>query len=951
MKTFADAEEVLAASLPGYESREPQQILAAGVERLFAKPEHFARIPPEVENDPDAYSTWIRPGLTHFLGQAGTGCIYGDAEIAINRGGNGKTYPLREVVAKFNGQSLPGKSGGVAIRNYAWDRSIPTMVQREAEDGTIRLGRLVAAWESGVKQTYTVTTDTGRTIRATDEHPFLTERGWLRLDQLMVGDEVHVRGRQASGRQRKTKPYYAMRSGLVGHPHATRREAKRHAFRHPYHRLVAEARLNHMETEVYLAHLRTGDVDGLQFLDPAVWAVHHIDHDHRNNHPDNLKVLTHKEHHRLHAHEGKTGSVLYKVATEKVMSVKPHGEEMTYDLEVEDDPHNFLANGFVVHNTGKSLGYLIPALLSGKRVVVSVTTKALQSQLANKDLPFLEEHLGVDFSWCVLKGRSNYLCVNRLALVTDRDVPDLPEITRLMQDPGFDGLNDTISTAIGHEVPYSSWSLICADSEECSDNNCSPSTCYAERARAAARASDLVIVNHALFFTDLVLKSYGNSNTAGGGGMLGAYDAVVFDEAHEMEEIAGNTLGGEVSEGAFNSALSQIRRWARDHADDEGESLGEPMSNVARTTGALFGLLEDGRLTDGRIAGVANELGALYEALVALRTALYETKIEHAPDHDKAYKRKRSLLRRINSIDQRMSDIVGAPQTEIVRWVETTRTRRGETRKVIKLAPILVAPFLYQHLFTKTPCVLVSATLAVKQSFSHICQRLGIPAPFEGLDVGTPFDYRTQGRLYVATRLPEPKGADQAAWQAGATAEISALIKASKGRALVLFTSVAHMRQTAQALAVTCTEFDIRQQYDAPTGELTEWLKDHNPERPRVLLATKSFFTGVDIPGEALSLVIISKMPFPVPTEPLTAARMEAIEAAGGSSFRDYTIPVMSLVLQQATGRLIRHRGDKGVVAILDPRLVSKSYGKQIIRDLPPMTPTYDLAEVEAFLN
>lgn len=849
MKTFADAEEVLAASLPGYESREPQQILAAGVERLFAKPEHFARIPPEVENDPDAYSTWIRPGLTHFLGQAGTGCIYGDAEIAINRGGNGKTYPLREVVAKFNGQSLPGKSGGVAIRNYAWDRSIPTMVQREAEDGTIRLGRLVAAWESGVKQTYTVTTDTGRTIRATDEHPFLTERGWLRLDQLMVGDEVHVRGRQASGRQRKTKPYYAMRS------------------------------------------------------------------------------------------------------TEKVMSVKPHGEEMTYDLEVEDDPHNFLANGFVVHNTGKSLGYLIPALLSGKRVVVSVTTKALQSQLANKDLPFLEEHLGVDFSWCVLKGRSNYLCVNRLALVTDRDVPDLPEITRLMQDPGFDGLNDTISTAIGHEVPYSSWSLICADSEECSDNNCSPSTCYAERARAAARASDLVIVNHALFFTDLVLKSYGNSNTAGGGGMLGAYDAVVFDEAHEMEEIAGNTLGGEVSEGAFNSALSQIRRWARDHADDEGESLGEPMSNVARTTGALFGLLEDGRLTDGRIAGVANELGALYEALVALRTALYETKIEHAPDHDKAYKRKRSLLRRINSIDQRMSDIVGAPQTEIVRWVETTRTRRGETRKVIKLAPILVAPFLYQHLFTKTPCVLVSATLAVKQSFSHICQRLGIPAPFEGLDVGTPFDYRTQGRLYVATRLPEPKGADQAAWQAGATAEISALIKASKGRALVLFTSVAHMRQTAQALAVTCTEFDIRQQYDAPTGELTEWLKDHNPERPRVLLATKSFFTGVDIPGEALSLVIISKMPFPVPTEPLTAARMEAIEAAGGSSFRDYTIPVMSLVLQQATGRLIRHRGDKGVVAILDPRLVSKSYGKQIIRDLPPMTPTYDLAEVEAFLN
>lgn len=596
--------------------------------------------------------------------------------------------------------------------------------------------------------------------------------------------------------------------------------------------------------------------------------------------------------------------------------------------------------------TGKSLGYLIPALLSGRRVVVSVTTKALQSQLQSKDMPFLEEHLGVDFSWCVLKGRSNYLCVNRLALVTENDVPDLPGITRLMQDPHFDGLNETIARELGHEIPYQSWNLICADSEECHENQCSPHTCYAERARAEAQTANLVIVNHALFFTDLVVKSWGM------GGMLGDYDAVIFDEAHEMEEVAGNTLGGEISEGAFTSALGQIRRWARENADDQGTSLGDPMSAVAQTSVALFERLSDGRLTDGRIADVANELGALYEALTSLRQALRESKIEHVSNHDRAYKRKRSLLRRLNSIDERMRQVVASPQTEIVRWVETERTRRGEQRKVIKLAPILVAPFLYRWLFTKTPCVLVSATLAVKNSFNHICQRLGIPSPYEGLDVGTPFDYPTQGRLYVAAHLPEPKGADQSAWQAGATNEIAALLKASNGRALVLFTSVKHLRETAAALEVMCPGLDIRKQYDAPNGELTDWLKDHDPSgRGRVLLATKSFFTGVDIPGEALSLVIIAKMPFPVPTEPLTAARMEAVEAAGGNSFADYTVPVMSLVLQQAAGRLIRHREDRGVVAILDPRLTTKGYGKTIVRDLPPMRPCFDLAEVEAFLN
>jgi ATP-dependent DNA helicase DinG len=652
----------------------------------------------------------------------------------------------------------------------------------------------------------------------------------------------------------------------------------------------------------------------------------------------------------LPGYESRRPQQVLAEGVERVFSNKAHftpytGTAEEYENWVRPGLQHFL--GQAGTGTGKSLGYLIPALLSGKRVIVSVTTKALQSQLARKDLPFLAEHLGLDFSWSVLKGRANYLCINRVALITEADVPELPEIVRLIQtDLDFDGDRESIQRAIGREIAYTSWALIGADAEECQDNNCDQTNCYAEKARAKARKSDVVIANHALFFTDLVVKSKGV------GGMLGEYDAVIFDEAHEMEEVAGSTLGASLSQGSFNSVSAQVRRWARDHADDDTQSIDPPLGVLAAATLDLFVALGEGRLTDGKIEEAAMQFGAVYDAVENLRTALYETTLDHASDHDKAYKRKRSLLRMVNNLAEKLADIVAAPQTQIVRWVDVERTRRGEERKVIKTAPILVAPFLFKWLFSKTPCVLVSATLAVKQSFDYIVGRLGIGPAIEGIDVGTPFDFPTQGRLYVPTNLPEPKGADQAAWQAMATNEIAALIKASNGRALVLFTSVAHMRQSRQALEMMCPGLEFMMQYDAPTGDLTDWLKDHDPSRPgRVLLATKSFFTGVDIPGEALSLVVVTKMPFPRPGEALTDARQEAIEAAGGNAFNDYVIPVMSLVLQQALGRLIRHRDDKGVVAILDPRMLTKGYGRRILGDLPPFGRVHDLDEVRAFID
>lgn len=283
-------------------------------------------------------------------GESGTGCLAGDSELIINRGGNSRRFRIDDVVAKFNGERVRGQ------RKY-WDRRIPTYVQREV-DGVMRLGRLVNAWRSGVKTTYEVRTVGGRSIRATDEHPFLTERGWLRLDELRLGDLLHVRGEQASAEPRQAKKNYRMVSGLIGHPYAGRRDAARHAYRYPLHRLVVEAAASEVPLLDLIACLRDGDgVDlGFTFYDPAVTAVHHLDRDVHNNALSNLCLTTHREHHQIHAEEGTANAVLYKVDFDPVVRITRFGKEETYDIEVADAPHNFVANGIVVHNTGKSFG-------------------------------------------------------------------------------------------------------------------------------------------------------------------------------------------------------------------------------------------------------------------------------------------------------------------------------------------------------------------------------------------------------------------------------------------------------------------------------------------------------------------------------------------------------------------------------------------------------------------
>ncbi len=605
--------------------------------------------------------------------------------------------------------------------------------------------------------------------------------------------------------------------------------------------------------------------------------------------------------------------------------------------------------------TGKSLAYIIPAVLSGRRVVVSVTTKALQDQIVSTDLPFLTEHLGVDFTYALLKGRSNYLCLNRLQVISPGDVGgnqgEVVEALRVLwektQDPTFDGLRESV----GHDVPDRLWSMAASESEDCSSNKCATKDCYAAKARQVAAESQIVVANHSLFFTDLVMKSRGLE------GMLGQYELVIFDEAHTMEEVAGNTLGATISEGTFASLGNQVKNWATEHADDD-ETFSQPLLDMNVAAHALYQVLTPGRLRTAALNEIVDEIGTLYEAVDSVRAALSKATYEGAKDPQKAGKRRWTLNRQTYNLLDRLGEVIAAPSTEIVRWVEE-ESRKGGPVKVIKTAPILVSPFLEKWLFSKSPTVLVSATLAVKGSMAYAAGRLGIKE-YSQIDVGTPFDFGLQGRLYVPViqpngqAFPAPDRNNIASWEILALQEIHRLVTISKGRALILFTSVKQMRSTFETIKQMDGDLTYRMQGErgSTNRDLVDWLKDHESGGPgRVLFGTKSFFTGIDIPGDALSLLVITKMPFPVPTEPLTEARCEAIELAGGSSFSDYTIPVMSLELQQGIGRLIRHRGDSGVAAILDPRLVNKGYGKQILRDLPPMGQTFSLNEVQTFFD
>ncbi|MDQ1415688.1 MAG: ATP-dependent helicase DinG [Acidimicrobiaceae bacterium] len=591
--------------------------------------------------------------------------------------------------------------------------------------------------------------------------------------------------------------------------------------------------------------------------------------------------------------------------------------------------------------TGKSLAYLVPALLSGSRVVVATATKALQDQLAKKDLPFLAERLAIPFEFAVLKGRSNYLCRQRaLEVAGAGDQLELGAATGPdgassdgagSDGPGFDGAalgafgrqvrrliewSMTAETGDRADLPFEpqprAWAMVSVSSTECPGANRCPSgdVCFAEAARAKAALADVVVVNTHLYATHL----------ASAGAVLPPHDVVIFDEAHELEDVASSSLGLELVPGRFfglaRNAKPLITEAAvLDAIDDGGTRLS-----------AVLDQRRGQRLAHPLPEEVETVLTVLRERVARVSAALRQ--VDQADSARKA-RAQESAGHLASDLDQ----VLALPPTSVA-WIEGPAYT-----PVLKVAPIDIAPLLTTLLWQgddAPTAVLTSATIPPK-----LATRLGIPVgSFDELDVGSPFDYPNQALLYCALHLPDPR-TDR--YEAAMHTELEALVRAAGGRTLGLFTSWRAMEAATKALREVLP-WPIFTQSDLPKPLLIQAFK--NDERS-CLFATMGFWQGVDIPGRALSLVAIDRIPFPRPDEPLLQARRELL---GRAAFGAIDLPRAATLLAQGAGRLIRSPTDRGVVAILDPRLATARYRWDLVRALPPMRRTRHRREVEDFL-
>ena len=575
--------------------------------------------------------------------------------------------------------------------------------------------------------------------------------------------------------------------------------------------------------------------------------------------------------------------------------------------------------------TGKTLAYLVPAILSGASVIVATATKALQDQLAGKDLPFLDEHLGVPFEWAVLKGRSNYLCRQRLVEHTATDGAG--------QQLGLDGVAerapaDELRTLaawaltsptgdraeLATEPSEQAWAAVSVGARECPGAARCPSglTCFAEAARQRALAADVVVVNLHLYGLDI----------ASGAVMLPDHDLVIVDEAHQLEDIVSATSGVELTAGRFSDLARRIRGVIADDrlpsgVDDAGRILLDALR--AHRDRRL-----KGRLPDDLAGAITVARGRVELALAAARAVP-----SSAPEETRS-----RALRLQQSAGALIEDlgVVEQVTADQVVWVEGT-----DSYPVLRVAPLDVAGLLHDALWTQRTAVLTSATLPPR-----LPQRLGLPpADVTELDVGSPFDYEAQAVLYCAAHLPDPRSPK---YLEALADEMAGLIEAAGGRTLALFTSFRVLDEMAAALTPRL-DVPILTQRAMPKGRLLEAFA---ADEATCLFATMGFWQGVDVPGSALSLVVIDRIPFPRPDEPLLQARRER---AGADAFGRIDLPRAATLLAQGAGRLIRSAGDRGVVAVLDPRLASATYRWDVVRALPPMRRTKDPEEARAALR
>ncbi len=575
--------------------------------------------------------------------------------------------------------------------------------------------------------------------------------------------------------------------------------------------------------------------------------------------------------------------------------------------------------------TGKSLAYLLPAIASGQKVVVATATKALQDQLAVKDLPFLAEHLDAPFTFAVLKGRSNYVCRQRVEEVAGGDTGQLAldglahrapkaELKRLAAWASTSPTGDRAE--LDWEPSPTAWAAVSVTSRECPGAQRCPmgDSCFAERARDTAAEADVIVVNTHLYGLDL----------ESAGVVLPEHHVVVIDEAHQLEDTISATFGLELTAGRFANAARSVQAIVEDR---------KLVDDVASAGDRLAGVLGEhvGRRLRGELdREVADALINARERLDRVAGALRNID-EEGKSADVATRKHRAS--KLTGMLMAEIDLVLQPPSTSVRWVEGP-----EASPALKLAPVDVAEVLQEALWSTRTAILTSATLP-----ALLPVRLGLPdGQFDRADVGSPFDYAHNSLLYCAADLPDPR-AD--GYEAAMLDELAALIDAAGGRTLALFTSFRAMDAAVDHLR-TAVALPILSQRELPKPALVKAFTD---DPATSLCATMGFWQGIDVPGPSLSLVTLDRLPFPRPDEPLLQAKREKARA---DAFRLVDLPRAATLLAQGAGRLIRSAADRGVVAVLDPRLArQKAYRWELINALPPMRRTRDRAEVENYLR
>jgi len=573
--------------------------------------------------------------------------------------------------------------------------------------------------------------------------------------------------------------------------------------------------------------------------------------------------------------------------------------------------------------TGKTLAYLVPAVLHDTTVVIATATKALQDQLATKDLPWLELHLPGGLTWAVLKGRNNYLCLQRLAELGDGSQAELElgdlsgsvrgEIRRITQWAVASPTGD--QAELDWSPSDAAWRAVAVGSDECPGRSRCPQgdRCFAEAARERAREAKVIVVNTHLY----------GLHVASGGTLLPEHGVVVIDEAHQLEDVMSDTVGVSIGPGRFTTLAASVRRVIAE--DRVVDSLHEVASRLRtalapqagqRLAIPLPGDLAD-ILTSGRLV-----VGSTLDVLRSVDS-----------DQDQFKQRRLRAQTLATRLAESLDATARAADTSVA-FVSGT-----DTSARLEIAPLDVGPTLAQQVWGSTVGILTSATIP-----TSLAARVGLALgdrPVDTLDVGSPFDYEQQALLYCALQLPDVRSPEFAA---RAHDELIALITAAGGRTLSLFTSWRAMDAAAEAVRAA-VPFRVLTQRDLPKPAL---VREFSRDESSCLFATAGFFQGVDLPGRTLTLVTIDRLPFPRPDDPLLSARREQL---GQEAFRLIDVPRAATLLAQAAGRLIRTRDDRGVVAVLDRRLGTATYRWDLIKALPPMRRTRDRAEAMAFLG